>query len=46
MVVKSIYIAFMIIICFILELTKMNPLGWHPPYLVDNTDTMYLGDQH
>ena len=24
----------------------MNPLGWHPPHLVDNTDTQYLGDQH
>ena len=24
----------------------MSPLGWHPPYLVDNTDTQYLGDQH
>ena len=24
----------------------MSPLGWHPPHLVDNTDTHYLGDQH
>ena len=24
----------------------MSPLGWHPPHLVDNTDTQYLGDQH
>ena len=24
----------------------MNPLGWHPPHLVDNTDIQYLGDQH
>ena len=24
----------------------MSPLGWHTPYLVDNTDTQYLGDQH
>ena len=23
----------------------MSPLGWHPPHLVDNTDTLYLGDQ-
>ena len=21
----------------------MSPLGWHPPYLVDNTDTLHLG---
>ena len=24
----------------------MSPLGWHPPHLVANTDTRYLGDQH
>ena len=24
----------------------MSPLGWHPPHLVDNTDTLPLGDQH
>ena len=24
----------------------MSPLGWHPPHLLDNTDTQYLGDQH
>ena len=24
----------------------MSPLGRHPPHLVDNTDTQYLGDQH
>ena len=24
----------------------MSPLGWHPPHLVDNTNTQYLGDQH
>ena len=24
----------------------MSPLGWHLPYLVDNTYTKYLGDQH
>ena len=24
----------------------MSPLGWHPPYLVDNTDTQYPGDHH
>ena len=23
----------------------MSPFGWHPPHLVDNTDTLYLGDQ-
>ena len=28
------------------ELATMSPLGWHPPHLVDNTDTLYLGDQH
>ena len=29
-----------------LELATMNPLGWHAPYLVDNTDILYLEDQH
>ena len=24
----------------------MNTSGWHPPCIVDNTDTLYLGDQH
>ena len=24
----------------------MNPWGWYPPHLVDNTDTQYLGNQH
>ena len=40
-------IVIMIIICFILyELETMRPLRWHPPHLVDNTDTLYLRDQH
>ena len=35
-----------IIIIFILyKLATMSPFGWHPPHLVDNTDTLYLGDQ-
>ena len=33
--------------CFTLyQLATMSPLWCHPPYLVDNTDTQYLGDQH
>ena len=24
----------------------MRPLGYHPPRLVDNADTLYLGNQH
>ena len=24
----------------------MSLLGWHPPHLMYNTDTQYLGDQH
>ena len=37
----------MIIVCFILyELATMSPLGWHPRDVVDNTDTLYLRDQH
>ena len=24
----------------------MNLIRWHPPHLVDKTDTQYLGDQH
>ena len=36
-----------IIDCFILyELATMSPLGWHLAHLVDNTDTLYLGDLH
>ena len=25
------------------KLATMSPLGWHPPCVVDNTDTLYLG---
>ena len=47
MLVEILLIIIMIIDCFILyELATMSPLGWHPPHLVDNTDTLYLGDQH
>ena len=24
----------------------MRPSGWHPPHLVENADTLYLGNQH
>ena len=24
----------------------VSPLGLHPPYPVDDTDTQFLGDQH
>ena len=24
----------------------MSPLGWHPPHLMNNSNTQYLGDQH
>ena len=38
------YKNFNIIICFILcELATMSPFGWHPPHLVDNTDTLSEG---
>ena len=38
-------VVIIIIVCFILfELATMSPLGWHPPHLVDNTDTV-SGDQ-
>ena len=43
----EIFIIIMIIVYFILyELSAMNLLGWHPPHLMDNTDTLYLGDQY
>ena len=33
--------------CFILYwLATISHLGWHPPHLVDNTDTQYLREQH
>ena len=39
-------ILIIIIVCFILYyLAAMSSLGWHPPYLVDNTDTQYVGYQ-
>ena len=34
------------LLLWLLLLATMSPLGWHPPHLVDNTDTQYLGDQH
>ena len=40
------YLLYLIAYLIILELATMNPLGLHPPYLMDNTDTLYLGDQH
>ena len=53
MLVEILIIVIMIIICFILqlylsilELATMKPSGWHTPHLVDNTDTLYLGNQH
>ena len=47
MLVEILLIIIMIIVCFILnELATMSPLGWHPPNVVNNTDTLYLGDQH
>ena len=43
----EILIVIMIIVCFTLyELATMSPLEQHPPHLVDNIDTLYLGDQH
>ena len=32
----------LIVYLVILELGTMKPLGWHPPHIVDNTDTLYL----
>ena len=47
MLLEILVIVIMVIVCFILyELATMSPLGWHLPHLVDNTDTLYLGDQH
>ena len=47
MLVEILIIVIMIIVSFILyELATMNPLRWHPPHLLDNTDTLYLRDQH
>ena len=47
MLLEILVIVVMVIVCFILyELATMSPLGWHLPHLVDNTDTLYLGDQH
>ena len=47
MLVEIHIIVIMVIVCFILyQLATMSPLGRHPQDLVDNTDTLYLGDQH
>ena len=40
------YLLYLIAYLIILELATMNPLGQHSPHLVDNTDSIYLGDQH
>ena len=46
-VLVEIPIIIMIIVCFILyKLETMRFLGWHPPHLMDNTDTLYLEDQY
>ena len=46
-VVGNSYYCYYVTICFILcELETTSPLGWHLPHLVDNTYTLYLGDQH
>ena len=43
----EIFTMIIVIVCFILyELASMSFLGWHPPHLMDNTDTLYLGDLH
>ena len=43
----EILIVIMTIVCFIsYELATISPLGWRPPHLVDNTDTLKPGDQH
>ena len=47
MLVEILVVVIMIIVCFILyEMATISPLGRHPPNLVDNTDTLYLGYQH
>ena len=47
MLVEILIIFIMIIVCFILyNLAKMSSLGWYPLHLVDNTNTLYLGDQY
>ena len=40
------YLLYLIAYPIILELATMNLLRSHSPYLVDNTDTLYLVDQH
>ena len=47
MSVEILIIVIMIIVYFILyEVATTSLLEWHPPHLVDNTDILYLGDQH
>ena len=46
-ILVEIFIIIMIIVYFILhELAAMSLLGWRPPDLMDNTDTLYLGYQY
>ena len=40
------FLLFLFKFLLIIVLSCINLLGWHPPHLVDNTDTQYLGDQH
>ena len=54
MLVEILIVVIMIIVSFILyKLATTSPLGWHPPHVLDNTDTqcwislvLYLEDQH
>ena len=40
------YLLCLIVCLIILKLATTSSLGGHPPYPVENTDTMYLGDQY
>ena len=46
MLVEILLIIIIIIVFFILHELATRPLGWHPQHVVDNIDTLYLGDQH
>ena len=47
MLMEKLLIVNMIALSFSLyKLAKWDPLGQNPPHLVDNTDILYLWDQH
>ena len=44
-IINNINIIIVIIIITLYKLATMSPFGGHRPHLVDNSDTLYLGNK-